>query len=173
MAAYLIANVQITNAAEFEEYRRRVPAVIAAYGGRYLARGGTIEEFETGARQSTPGSGARVSGHGSAQGVLQLTRVPAADCAASAVRALQSFCRRRSLRRWIRLRRLRRLTGHARSRVFPATVNLLVNYSLEQHIHRAPQECSSSYTLNLASTVDKSGVATLCAAARRTRSPII
>ena len=49
MAAYLIANVQITNAAEFEEYRRRVPAVIAAYGGRYLARGGTIEEFETGA----------------------------------------------------------------------------------------------------------------------------
>jgi len=49
MAAYLIANVQITDAAEFEEYRRRVPAVIAAHGGRYLARGGTIEELETGA----------------------------------------------------------------------------------------------------------------------------
>ena len=51
MAAYLIANVQITDAAEFEEYRRRVPAVIAAYGGHYLARGGTIEEFEIALRQ--------------------------------------------------------------------------------------------------------------------------
>ncbi len=49
MPAYIIANVQITDPVEFEEYRRRVPAVIAAYGGRYLARGGSVEEFESGA----------------------------------------------------------------------------------------------------------------------------
>ena len=49
MAAYLIANLEVTDPAGFEEYRRLVPGVIAAYGGRYLVRGGRIEEFEAGA----------------------------------------------------------------------------------------------------------------------------
>jgi uncharacterized protein (DUF1330 family) len=46
MAAYIIANVEITDAAGFEEYRRLVPAVIAAYRGRYLVRGGALERLE-------------------------------------------------------------------------------------------------------------------------------
>ena len=40
MAAYLIADVDVTDAAAFEEYRRDVPATEARYGGRYLGRGG-------------------------------------------------------------------------------------------------------------------------------------
>jgi uncharacterized protein (DUF1330 family) len=46
MAAYLIANIEVTDAADYEEYRRLVPAIIAAHGGRYLARGGASEWFE-------------------------------------------------------------------------------------------------------------------------------
>jgi uncharacterized protein (DUF1330 family) len=46
MAAYIFANVDIRDPAAYEEYRRRVPAVIAAYGGRYLVRGGGVERLE-------------------------------------------------------------------------------------------------------------------------------
>jgi uncharacterized protein (DUF1330 family) len=46
MSAYLVANIEITDAAAFEEYRALVPAVIAAYGGRYLVRGGALERLE-------------------------------------------------------------------------------------------------------------------------------
>jgi len=46
MPAYLIAEVEITDAAGYEEYRKRVPAIIAAHGGRYLVRGGAIEPLE-------------------------------------------------------------------------------------------------------------------------------
>lgn len=46
MAAYVIAHVEITDPQGFEEYRRLVPAVIAAYGGRYLVRGGALERLE-------------------------------------------------------------------------------------------------------------------------------
>jgi uncharacterized protein (DUF1330 family) len=46
MAAYLHANVHVTDAAAYEEYRRQVPAIIAAYGGRYLVRGGATELLE-------------------------------------------------------------------------------------------------------------------------------
>lgn len=46
MAAYLIANVEVTDPAGYEEYRKQVPATIAAYGGRYLARGGAMEVLE-------------------------------------------------------------------------------------------------------------------------------
>jgi uncharacterized protein (DUF1330 family) len=45
---YVIANVEVLDAAGFEEYRARVPATIAAYGGRYLVRGGEIEVKEGG-----------------------------------------------------------------------------------------------------------------------------
>jgi uncharacterized protein (DUF1330 family) len=34
MSAYILAKVEITDHAAYEEYRRRVPAVTAAYGGR-------------------------------------------------------------------------------------------------------------------------------------------
>jgi uncharacterized protein (DUF1330 family) len=46
MAAYIFASVEITDPAAYEDYRRRVPAIIAAYGGRYLARGGAVERLE-------------------------------------------------------------------------------------------------------------------------------
>ena len=46
MPAYLFANLQIADTAAFEEYRERVPAVIEAFGGRYLVRGGRFETLE-------------------------------------------------------------------------------------------------------------------------------
>jgi uncharacterized protein (DUF1330 family) len=46
MSAYILASIDITDAQAFEDYRQRVPAVIAAYGGRYLVRGGAIHELE-------------------------------------------------------------------------------------------------------------------------------
>ena len=46
MAAYVIANVDVTDAAAYEEYRKLVPATIDKYGGKYLARGGATEVKE-------------------------------------------------------------------------------------------------------------------------------
>jgi uncharacterized protein (DUF1330 family) len=46
MAAYIIAQVQVTDPATFEQYRAQVPAVIAQYGGRYLVRGGQTAALE-------------------------------------------------------------------------------------------------------------------------------
>jgi uncharacterized protein (DUF1330 family) len=46
MAAYVIADIEITDPAGYEEYRRRVPPTVAQYGGRYLARGGAAETLE-------------------------------------------------------------------------------------------------------------------------------
>jgi uncharacterized protein (DUF1330 family) len=46
MSAYVIAEVEITDPAGYEEYRRRVSATIAQYGGRYLVRGGASETLE-------------------------------------------------------------------------------------------------------------------------------
>ncbi len=46
MAAYVIADVDVLDAAGYEEYRQKVPATIAAAGGRYLARGGATEKLE-------------------------------------------------------------------------------------------------------------------------------
>lgn len=46
MPAYLVANVEITDPAGYEEYKKGVPATIAAYGGRYLTRAGATEVLE-------------------------------------------------------------------------------------------------------------------------------
>lgn len=40
MAAYIIVDVDVQDAARFETYQQGVPATIAQYGGRYLVRGG-------------------------------------------------------------------------------------------------------------------------------------
>ena len=48
MPAYVVAEVEVTDPAEFEAYRKGVPAAVAAYGGRYLARGGAVEPLEGG-----------------------------------------------------------------------------------------------------------------------------
>jgi uncharacterized protein (DUF1330 family) len=41
MPAHYIAEHIITDAAKFEEYRTKVGPMIAKYGGRYLAKGGS------------------------------------------------------------------------------------------------------------------------------------
>lgn len=46
MAAYLLADVEITDAERYQEYRARVGAVIAQYGGRFLIRAGAIAPLE-------------------------------------------------------------------------------------------------------------------------------
>jgi uncharacterized protein (DUF1330 family) len=46
MPAYVIANVNVQDAAAFDEYRRQVPGTIAKHGGRYLVRGGRVERVE-------------------------------------------------------------------------------------------------------------------------------
>jgi uncharacterized protein (DUF1330 family) len=46
MTAYLIADVEVVDAKEFDEYRKGVSATIAAYGGRFLARGGLTAVLE-------------------------------------------------------------------------------------------------------------------------------
>ena len=48
MPAYFVAEIEITNPAEYEPYRAGVPATIAQYGGRYLTRGAAIELLEGG-----------------------------------------------------------------------------------------------------------------------------
>jgi uncharacterized protein (DUF1330 family) len=46
MAAYVIAEVEITNPEGYKEYTIHVPATIAKYGGRFLVRGGAAEVLE-------------------------------------------------------------------------------------------------------------------------------
>ena len=48
MAAYLIVEHGITDAAKFEEYRAKAAPTIAKYGGRYLTKGGTHKMPEGG-----------------------------------------------------------------------------------------------------------------------------
>ncbi|HSA88497.1 MAG TPA: DUF1330 domain-containing protein [Burkholderiales bacterium] len=48
MSAYLIAEIDITDPAAYEDYRKQVPAVIARYGGKYIVRGGKVEPLEGG-----------------------------------------------------------------------------------------------------------------------------
>jgi uncharacterized protein (DUF1330 family) len=46
MAAYLVADIEVTDAEAYQEYRRTVGASIAAFGGRFLARGGAVDVLE-------------------------------------------------------------------------------------------------------------------------------
>lgn len=46
MPAYLIARITVTDPARYENYKALAPAAIAKYGGKYLARGGTLETLE-------------------------------------------------------------------------------------------------------------------------------
>jgi uncharacterized protein (DUF1330 family) len=48
MAAYLIAEIEVTDPAAYEEYRKQVPAVVARYGGKFLVRGGQVKAKEGG-----------------------------------------------------------------------------------------------------------------------------
>ena len=46
MAAYLIGDIEVTNPALYDEYRKGVPATIAQYGGRFAVRGGATTQLE-------------------------------------------------------------------------------------------------------------------------------
>lgn len=46
MAVFVIADIEVLAPSLFEEYRQKVPATIAAHGGRYVARGGHTEVLE-------------------------------------------------------------------------------------------------------------------------------
>ena len=46
MPGYLIANLEVTDPAKFEEYRQKVAPVIEKFGGRYLVRGGELRRLE-------------------------------------------------------------------------------------------------------------------------------
>jgi uncharacterized protein (DUF1330 family) len=46
MVAYVIAAETVTDDALFGEYRQQVPATVEAYGGKFVARGGTLTVVE-------------------------------------------------------------------------------------------------------------------------------
>lgn len=46
MTAYAIFEITITDAERYEEYKKLAPPSIAAYGGKYLTRGGRAESME-------------------------------------------------------------------------------------------------------------------------------
>ena len=46
MVAYIYVNIDVTDAEGFAAYRDQVPATIARFGGRYLARGGPGARLE-------------------------------------------------------------------------------------------------------------------------------
>ncbi len=46
MPAYVIVDIEITNPAGYEEYKRIAPAAVKLFGGKYLARGGPNETLE-------------------------------------------------------------------------------------------------------------------------------
>lgn len=48
MAAYVIAEVNVTNPTLYDEYRKLVPATLEKYGGRFAVRGGAVEPKEGG-----------------------------------------------------------------------------------------------------------------------------
>jgi uncharacterized protein (DUF1330 family) len=48
MAAYVIAEIEVTDPATYEDYRKQVPAVVTKYGGKFIVRGGKIESMEGG-----------------------------------------------------------------------------------------------------------------------------
>jgi uncharacterized protein (DUF1330 family) len=46
MKGYLIANLDIRDQPTFQRYREKVVPVIAQYGGRYIIRGGDVQNLE-------------------------------------------------------------------------------------------------------------------------------
>jgi uncharacterized protein (DUF1330 family) len=44
--AYLIADVDVTDAANFQKYADKVPATLAPFGAQYLVRGGKTQALE-------------------------------------------------------------------------------------------------------------------------------
>ena len=48
MSAYVIGDIEVTDPAAYEEYRKQVLAVVTKYGGKFMVRGGKIDPKEGG-----------------------------------------------------------------------------------------------------------------------------
>ena len=46
MAAYVIVDIEVLEPVEYEEYKKLAAPTVAAYGGRYVVRGGAAEVLE-------------------------------------------------------------------------------------------------------------------------------
>ncbi len=46
MPAYVIVNIEVQDATQYEVYKQMAPASIEAYGGRYIVRGGPVDILE-------------------------------------------------------------------------------------------------------------------------------
>jgi len=46
MAAYIIVEVDVTDAAGYEDYKKMVPPTLTAHGGKFVVRGGACETLE-------------------------------------------------------------------------------------------------------------------------------
>jgi len=46
MPAFVIVEIEVREPTEYEAYKRLVPASLAAYGGRFIVRGGATESLE-------------------------------------------------------------------------------------------------------------------------------
>ncbi len=46
MSAYVVIEIIVKNPEGYEEYKMLAPPTIAAYGGKYIARGGRAENLE-------------------------------------------------------------------------------------------------------------------------------
>ena len=46
MAAYVVVQIEIDDPVRYEEYKALAPPSIAAFGGRYLVRGGASDRLE-------------------------------------------------------------------------------------------------------------------------------
>jgi uncharacterized protein (DUF1330 family) len=48
MAAYLIGEIEVTDQAKYDDYRKQVGATVEKHGGRFIVRGGKVEPLEGG-----------------------------------------------------------------------------------------------------------------------------
>jgi uncharacterized protein (DUF1330 family) len=46
MSTYVIVNIEVTDPAPYEEYKRLAAPTVAQYDGRYIVRGGSAEQLE-------------------------------------------------------------------------------------------------------------------------------
>ena len=46
MSAYIIVQVEVTETAGYDDYKKMVPLSLAAYGGKFVVRGGACETLE-------------------------------------------------------------------------------------------------------------------------------
>lgn len=46
MAAYVIADIEVRDAAAYDAYKKGVAATVGKFGGRFVVRGGAVKSFE-------------------------------------------------------------------------------------------------------------------------------